>query len=467
MAEEVELKLLIQPQDMPRLDALLAELGAGHPQTQALQNTYFDTPDLQLHQAQAALRLRHTGQGWVQTLKTSGRARGALSQRGEWEAAVSEPVLHPEHLPEGVIDPAWLGQMEAVFTTHFTRKSWLFTASSGISSHTLEVAADLGAVELPSGKKESLCELELELKEGRPEDLFGLAEALAEKLVLHPGLISKAERGFRLLHPDQLMPLVSPQLGEQTEFEALNELAGHQLNRWILSHENWAFTASEQELQLAQRALLRLQGLLVIQQRLCPPAPLHQARVDTKKLIQAFAPLVVASHADRVLQQLPLTSTQANNWRHQYLGYAARRSQYRDLWNQCWIGQASLQLVKSLLTSQCVIKNFPAQAPRKLLDAACAHLRFPRQPMEAQAWLQRYPALVRLELLLEQVEPQRSHDLQLARQLIQGIEDLTGYQQLATQSDLPQELQQTLMTRRQQLLFNLGRWAQALWTAGQ
>jgi len=95
---------------------------------------------------------------------------------------------------------------------------------------------------------------------------------------------------------------------------------------------------------------------------------------------------------------------------------------------------------------------------------ACAHLRFPRQPLEAKVWVQRYPALVRLQLLLEQVQPDGNDDLKLAKQLIQGIEDLSGYQQLLATPDLPQELNLKVKQARQELLFNLGRWAQALWT---
>ncbi|MDR9468823.1 CYTH domain-containing protein [Marinospirillum sp.] len=465
MAEEIELKLSMQPRDLPRLDRLLADMGAERPQVQRLENTYYDTPDLQLHHAKAALRLRHTGTGWVQTLKTSGKARGALSQRGEWEEAIDEPRLHPELLPKEVINPAWLEQVEAVFTTHFTRKTWEFVEAASQPELRVEIAADSGEVELSSGQKEVISELELELKRGPAEALFTLAEQLAEHICLHPGLISKAERGLRLMNPDNDPPLVSPQLGEQTRFEALNELANHQLNLWIKCHESWTFNAAEAELQEAQRALLRLQGLLVIQQRLCPSAPLYQARVDTQKLLQAFAPLVTGSHADRVLQQLTLESTQASNWRHQHLGYATRRSDYRKLWEERWTGQAGLQLVKSLFKSRCLDKAFSVQAPRKLLDMACAHLRFPRQPLEAEVWVQRYPALVRLQLLLEQVQPDGKDDLKLAKQLIQGIEDLSGYQQLLATPDLPQELNRKVKQARQELLFNLGRWAQALWTA--
>ncbi|SFC38479.1 CYTH domain-containing protein [Marinospirillum celere] len=462
MAEEIELKLSMQPQDLPRLDSILTHLGAATPQTQHLQNTYFDTPALDLHKTRSALRLRNTGQQWVQTLKTSGQVQGALSQRGEWEVQVEGPELKLELLPEKSLRPEWKNQLKPVFTTDFTRRSWLLEKQIAGSLLRVEVAADSGKVILPTGQQDNLCELELELKEGQAEQLFTLAEELAEHFCLHPAVSSKAERGLRLLQVPRKYQ--APKLEQQTSFEALNELANHQLNEWILCHEKWAFAADELELQLAQRALFRLQGILVVQQRVCPSAPLHQARVDVKKLLKAFTPWVTASHADRVLQSLTLEQTFAENWRHQYLGYAQRRSDYRQLWQQKWTGQAGLKLVSSLYQSQCMTSDFAAEKPQQLLDRAKAHLRFPRQPMEADIWIQRYPALVRLELLLEQVEPQRTSDRRLAMQLIQGIGDLQGYQLLLAGEEVPQEIAQQLTSLRQELLFNLGRWAQALWT---
>jgi inorganic triphosphatase YgiF len=44
-----------------------------------------------------------------------------------------------------------------------------------------------------------LCELELELGEGRPGDLFGLAQALSETVPLRLGALSKSARGWSLL----------------------------------------------------------------------------------------------------------------------------------------------------------------------------------------------------------------------------------------------------------------------------
>ncbi len=465
MAEEIELKLLMQPQDLPLLDKLMQDLGAQQPQVRWLENTYLDTPSLDLNQHRAALRLRNTGQGWVQTLKTSGASRGALSRRGEWEVALQKPELDPQQLPEGVLEPEWLAQLQPIFTTHFTRKAWQLQTQLKGQALAVELAADQGEVALLNGKKDELCELELELQQGEPEALFTLAQHFADKISLHLGLASKAERALRLLDAGQVDALVCPQLGEQTQLDALLELANYQLNRWISCHERWAFNAEERELQEAQRALLSLQGLLVVAQRLCPQAPLHAARVEIKKLLAAFAPLVVASHADRVLQSLQLPTATASSWRLNHLGYAERRRQYRSLWKQVWVGQAEIKLLQGLYLSFSLAEPFPSEAPKRLLAAACAHLRLPLQPMDVAGWLQRYPALIRLQMLLQQAAPEATKDLRLANQLVAGIEDLQGYQVWLSQDALPQAIEQQLLRLRQDLLFNLGRWSQTLWTA--
>ena len=469
MASETELKLLIQGADQQQLEQLMTRLSAKFEGIKRLENTYFDTPDLQLNQARIALRLRFTGKGWLQTLKTSGEKMGALSERGEWEMPVAGAQLQPELLPQSVLKPEWVAQLQPQFTTHFTRRTWLYTDAAA----TIEIAADLGEVALPdtspnsTQQKDPISELELELKSGDPQALFDLAKKLCSHLVLHPGLASKAERGLRLLRG---VKKSQPQPAE------LHQQAIQQLNAWIQAHENWAFNAAEEELQQAQRSLLRLHALLVMLQRIHPKAPLRQARIWVKKLLREFAPLVQGSWRDKSLQQLPLQQPslqQAASWRVQQLGYAARRTRYRQIWQQAWIGQASLELMQSLYTlsqqQTGTTTDRPLPSPTQLMQAACAHLRFPHQPLHAHIWLQRYPALVRLELLLEQLQPEHQQDLQRARQLLQGIESLMGDVALQQQGDqpesaMPQAIKDQLDQRIKTQLLNLGRLAQALWT---
>ena len=63
MAQETELKLTLNEQDLPRLLAhpLLANTAA----PQRLLNTYFDTPTLALQARRMAVRERLAGEQWL------------------------------------------------------------------------------------------------------------------------------------------------------------------------------------------------------------------------------------------------------------------------------------------------------------------------------------------------------------------------------------------------------------------
>ena len=80
---EVELKLLLAPDDAPRLRAhpLLAQSAQGQAQVLHLHDIYVDTPDLQLCRHQAGLRVRQVAGRWLQTLKA-----------GEPVAVLSGPI---------------------------------------------------------------------------------------------------------------------------------------------------------------------------------------------------------------------------------------------------------------------------------------------------------------------------------------------------------------------------------------
>ncbi|HSP24674.1 MAG TPA: CHAD domain-containing protein, partial [Saliniramus sp.] len=62
----------------------------------------------------------------------------------------------------------------------------------------IEVTLDDGYVEA-AGRKDAVCELELELRAGTPRDLFRLARELASEVPLRLGIRTKADRGYALL----------------------------------------------------------------------------------------------------------------------------------------------------------------------------------------------------------------------------------------------------------------------------
>lgn len=474
MAKEIELKLRIRQADFKLLEAQMQQLKAEPQGVRRLENTYFDTPELHLNQAKSALRLRFNAEDWVQTLKTSGTSLGALSERGEWEMPLAEGQLKLELFPEGLINPEWQNQLAPQFSTNFTRQTWVYKDATSTPATQIEIAADLGEVLLPSASKkgqahaaqDAICELELELKQGDSLTLFKLADQLAEKLLVHPGVLSKAERGLRLLKGTQFIgqtkqasftePVVS--------FADLTNLAVQEINAWLRAHENWSFNANEDELLLAQRALLRLYALLVLAQRLCSQAGLYPAIKAVKKLINSFLPWVESCWQDKTLQRLKLTGPDTQ-WRAQHLAYAARRSDYRRIWHKNWVGQASLLIIKSLFTNQHLKACTQHNQADHLLEQAIAKLGLPQHPMQVDVWLSRYPSLVRVELMLQLVKPEAKENLQLIKQMQEGIETLQGYQQLLTLGDLTATIKTQLLAERQTLLLQLGRLSQALWVA--
>src|SRR5574343_1964159 len=87
MATEVELKLYCSPDAIARVGIHpLIAAGVETGPAKRLENTYYDTPDLALHQARIALRVRKTPTELLQTVKCAAKSVAVLSTRPEWES---------------------------------------------------------------------------------------------------------------------------------------------------------------------------------------------------------------------------------------------------------------------------------------------------------------------------------------------------------------------------------------------
>ncbi|MEI8028671.1 MAG: CHAD domain-containing protein [Comamonadaceae bacterium] len=213
--QEIELKLALPTSDPASLAKRLARLPvlARRKATQLhLHNIYVDSPEQLLRQQRIALRLRRVGSeatpSWLQTLKTGGRNDSALSLRGEWEVPVSDAVLSRKALkgtPWSGIDPdgTLFATLAPVFVTTFERKIWLVRRRD---ASVIEVALDIGQI-VAGTSSCPICELELELKVGRPAALFELAQEIAQTIAVLPVNVSKAERGYTLAQGIQDAPL--------------------------------------------------------------------------------------------------------------------------------------------------------------------------------------------------------------------------------------------------------------------
>jgi hypothetical protein len=200
---ETEVKLLFGKKELKELlelSMVVKKIRKGSHATLKLVNTYYDTKDLILRQAGIAYRIRQTGKNFEQTIKMSKKAAGGLTSRGEYTVPASG--WHPDlsafagtGLPvdvEGLLGGA---RVEKLFSVRVKREIRLLQ----ITPATLvEMAIDQGHV-LAGKRKDTINEVELELKEGSVGDLLSYIGQLAQHVPFFTESRSKYVRGLVLL----------------------------------------------------------------------------------------------------------------------------------------------------------------------------------------------------------------------------------------------------------------------------
>ena len=195
MADEIELKLELTQEAVDALDAVAFWPDGGVVADQ--RSTYFDTPDHALSHAGLSLRIRRSGRKRVQTVKAERASAGGLFVRSEWERGVEDDIP--------VIDDttplrALLGEdtdaVAPAFAVQVERRSWMVEEGDA----RIELVLDRGEVAI-ADRASPICEIELELKSGRPHALFAFARRVDAVAPVRLGVQSKSERGYRLTGP--------------------------------------------------------------------------------------------------------------------------------------------------------------------------------------------------------------------------------------------------------------------------
>ena len=197
MGTETEIKLEVG--DLQLLDCILCSPAVtSHMQTPftylRMQTTYYDTEDGALEKNRWMLRLRTENERSVVTMKTPGEGH----TRGEWE-------VESEYLDEALPALAKLGAPEAigrldaeallpVCGAKFTRITAELTLDGGTRC---AVCGDVGEL-TGGGKKQLLCELELELTEGSEQVMQTYADSLMAQFHLSEQPLSKLQRARAL-----------------------------------------------------------------------------------------------------------------------------------------------------------------------------------------------------------------------------------------------------------------------------
>ncbi|TFI60194.1 CYTH and CHAD domain-containing protein [Sphingomonas parva] len=196
-SEEIELKLELPVDAVDRLRglSLLGPPDEG-PRTQV--STYFDTPAGHVRKAGYSLRVRRKGRSFVQTVKEKGKETGGFSARGEWERRIAGPGLDLEALGETpvarlVARKKVRNALAIASETDVQRTTWLVRRDGT----AIELILDVGEVRA-GARRDTVCEIELELKSGERGMLFDLAREIGAEIPLRLGVLSKSERGFEL-----------------------------------------------------------------------------------------------------------------------------------------------------------------------------------------------------------------------------------------------------------------------------
>lgn len=275
MSLETELKLALASDALPALRAhpLLIDAPSLGPAC-TLINTYFDTPALELRRARIAVRIRKQGELWLQTVKCAAPSVGGLSSRPEWEQPYRDDrfdfsAVHTDEVRNQI--EAVAARLTPVFTTTFTRETRCLTPRPRVR---ILAMIDEGWIEA-AGRRDPICELELEMTEGAVEDLFALAIALATDLPLNPEDASKAQRGYDLYHGRPPAPLrcpASPIRDHHDAREAFRIVAFDLLAVWQ-GNESCALRCDDPEfVHQARVALRRLRSALSLFAPVLPDA---------------------------------------------------------------------------------------------------------------------------------------------------------------------------------------------------
>lgn len=211
---EFELKLEIPAASVARI---VASMRKGKTIRKRLQAKYFDTVDNALARRSIVVRLRKEGRRWVQTAK--GPTSGPLErlEHNVTLAALAPGSVHQVDLarhsstPVGRAIEAALGlkageafpALHQLYETDVQRTSRTVERSGSV----VELALDQGRVRAGARVLE-ICEFEVELKSGRPEDAAVLARQWCVRHGLWLSTISKSMKGQRLRSGEAAGPAV-------------------------------------------------------------------------------------------------------------------------------------------------------------------------------------------------------------------------------------------------------------------
>ena len=227
MENEIELKIMLEAQNIVPITQWLAmQRVLGESET-ALGNTYFDTPEQYFSLNQMGFRVRSKNQHYEMTLKTKGEIVGGLHIRPEYNLPLENEKPDFKRLISHFnlqIEQAEQisANLQPTFSTDFLRHQWLIE----INQSQIEVVLDQGEVKNSFGS-EKICELEFELKIGTLADIFQLIEQMPKLDGMWLSSLSKAQRGYIVGRPERFKQEILQALQKEKNYTLEQQLADY------------------------------------------------------------------------------------------------------------------------------------------------------------------------------------------------------------------------------------------------
>lgn len=261
---EVELKFDL-PEAAQRAFRAHPALAGIAPSEKTLLAIYFDTEAEELLAHAMSLRLRRTGERWMQGLKAGRSGGGGLHAREEWEHprddfSIDLALFHDTPLARLPHPRRLHRRLAEIFRVDMRRTTWEVEMGPG---SRVEVALDCGRV-YRGAAFEPVSEVEVECLEGDPDAVFEFASRLIGKVALRPSALTKAGRGYRLLHGEARAPVVSksaPLERGRTAAEAARHALAFAL-RQMQANEEAVLAGDVEALRQMRAALRRLRSTL-------------------------------------------------------------------------------------------------------------------------------------------------------------------------------------------------------------
>lgn len=273
---ECELKFKASADDLDRFKAAVQAVTGNDPVwTQArLKTRYFDTADNRLGLRGVSLRVRQKNGSRVQTVKTAGNG-GGLMDRDEWEIPLQGDEPDLSALPvdaRRALGTVAEGELSPVIAVDAERQTLTLHRQSLLGPELVVEAALDDAMIMVGNRSERFAECELELVRGEIGAFFQLAAEIADYCPLPLSRVSKAGRGYRLLHDQGSAAVRVPKFeltGGMTVHQALTQVFTTCVGN-IMDNEEACLTGTD-------------------------PEGVHQMRVSLRRLrssLRVFAPFI-------------------------------------------------------------------------------------------------------------------------------------------------------------------------------